>query len=153
VTSSAPVWRPPRVRVVLGTLGVLDDQLLADHAVDAVVVPVRAARRRPVGSAVVLPGVAAPRTIEVVGPVYSPAVNREHQLSAAYRAALAAADSIHARRIAVPTELTPAPWPVDPAIRVALGTLASTQTAVHEVLVVTVTAAGLEAWTERLARR
>jgi O-acetyl-ADP-ribose deacetylase (regulator of RNase III) len=138
---------------VLGALGVLDDQLLADHAVDAVIVPVRPARHRPVGSAVVLPGVRPPRTIQVAGPVYSPAANREHQLAATYRAALAAADSIGAHRIAVPTELTPTPWPVDPAIRVALGTLASTQTAVHEVLVVTVTAAGLEAWTERLARR
>jgi hypothetical protein len=91
--------------------------------------------------------------IEVGCPVFSAATNREHELAGAYRAALAAADAIDARTIAVPTELTAAPWPIEHAVRVALGTLESTPTRVETVVVATRTPAALEAWAESLARR
>lgn len=126
-------------------LGVLDPDL-----VDAMIRPVRS-RQLEVGAVVVLPGL--PPVIEVGSPAYSARDNREHLLARAYRAALGAADSIGARCIAIPTELTAQPWPFETAIRVALGTLESTPTQVREVVVVTSTPAALEAWAEQLARR
>ncbi len=134
--------RLPRIRVVLGDVDLAQ--------VDAVVRPVRP-RHLAVGETRVRAGL--PPVIEVASPTYSPRDNHEYLLTRVYRAALEAADALGARSIAVPTELTWAPWPIDSAIRIALGTLESTQTRVREVIVVTATPAGLEAWTERLARR
>ncbi len=94
-----------------------------------------------------------PPTIEVVAPAYSLAENRDHLLARTYRAALAAADSIGAETIAVPTELSRGPWPLEHCIRVALGTLESTPTSVRRVLVTATSPAALEAWAESLARR
>jgi hypothetical protein len=55
--------------------------------------------------------------------------------------------------VAMPMVLSWNPWPLDSAIRVGLGALESTPTRVREVVVVTATPAGLEAWAERLASR
>jgi hypothetical protein len=133
----------PRVRVVLGDP--------AEQHVDAVVRPV-GPRRLALGACRTLDGPGG-RVIEVGCPVFSPARNREHELARAYRAALAAADAIGARTIAVPTELTTSPWPIEHAVRIALGTIESTPTRVHTVVVATRTPAALEAWAESLARR
>ncbi len=137
-----PGGRRPRIRAVLGEVDPL--------RVDARVRPVRH-RVLAVGLAAVRPG--QPLVIEVGSPGFSTREDREYLLSKAYRAALEAADSVGAGRIALPTVLAWGPWPLDSAIRVALGALESTPTQVREVVVVTATPAGLEAWAERLASR
>ncbi len=119
-------------------------------AVDAVVRPADP-RLVEVGCSVVRPG--TPPVIEVGSPEFTTRENTEYLLSRAYRGALEAADSIAARTIAMPTELTWRAWPLEAAIRVALGTLESTPTCVREVVVLAPTPAALEAWTEQLARR
>jgi hypothetical protein len=131
---------------VLGDL----DPRHAESLVDAVVRPVRP-RVLAVGLTALRPG--RPPVIEVGSPGFSTREDREYLLSRAYRAALAAADALGAGRLAVPTVLTWGPWPLESGIRVALGVLESTPTRVREVVVVTVTPAGLEAWAERLASR
>lgn len=137
-----PGGRRPRIHVVLGDVDPV--------RVDARVRPVRP-RVLAVGVAAVRPG--RPLVIEVGSPAFSTREDREYLLSRAYRAALEAADAVGASSIAMPTVLAWGPWPLDSAIRVALGALESTPTQVREVLVITATPAGLEAWAERLASR
>src|SRR5438105_15480274 len=114
----------PRIRVVLGAV---DEQ-----PVDATVVPVMV-RRAAVGDTGIRE-VGNRHVIEVRPPTSSRVENREHLLARAYRAVLAAADDIGAHTIAIPTELTCSPWPIDAALRVALGTIESTPTRVQLVL-------------------
>jgi hypothetical protein len=132
--------------------------LLGDEVPDGVDAVVRVAtrgtwsRHAEVGTARVV-GSTTPPTIEVVAPTFSPAGGREHLLSRSYRAVLAAADSIGATSIAIPTELSRGPWPLEHCIRIALGTLESTPTRVRRVVVTAVTPGALELWAEGLARR
>ena len=132
----------PRIRAVLGDFDL--------DRVDALVRPVRPGPLD-VGSTAIRPG--RPPVIEVGSPVFSTREDREYLLSRVYRAALEAADSISASRVAMPMVLAWKPWPLDSAIRVALGALESTPTQVREVVILTATPAGLEAWAERLASR
>ncbi len=132
----------PRVRVLLG---VLDDQR-SDATVHVV-------RRLPddIDSRILL---ALPRpVIEVRGPAWSQREDREHLLARAYRETLACGDRLGAKLIAIPTELSYGPWPLDSAIRVALTALESTPTGVRAVDVVVPTPGALERWSEALARR
>ncbi len=77
---------------------------------------------------------AATWVIHVVGPVYSRHEDRRALLADCYRNALAVADELGARSVAFPAVSAGIyGWPLDDAAGVALGTVASTPTAVKDV--------------------
>lgn len=130
------------MRVVLGEL----DEQRCDATVHAV-------RRLPeAADSRVLLGLPRP-VIEVRAPTWSQLQDREHLLARAYRETLACADRLGAKVLAMPTELSCGPWPLESAIRVALVALESTPTRVREVYVVVSTPAAVEWWSEALVRR
>jgi O-acetyl-ADP-ribose deacetylase (regulator of RNase III) len=72
--------------------------------------------------------------IHVVGPVYSRGEDRRPLLVSCYREALAVADHLGAQSVAFPAVSAGIfGWPIDDAADVAVGTVASTPTAVTEV--------------------
>lgn len=91
--------------------------------------------------------------IHVLVPAYSQHEDRDHLLSRAYRAVLAAADEVGARRLVMPPLGTTGPyWPLDDVARLTVGTLRTTPTAVREVVLALPTAAALERFAEAIAR-
>jgi len=92
--------------------------------------------------------------IHVHPPGYDLRTSSEHLLRLAYRNVLAAADAVGAETVAMRPLGTSAPyWPLETAIRVAIGVLPNTPTGVREVRLVLRTAAALEPFAEALARR
>jgi O-acetyl-ADP-ribose deacetylase (regulator of RNase III) len=72
--------------------------------------------------------------IHTVGPVYSHSTDRSATLSSCYASALRVADELGARTIAFPAVSAGVyGWPMADAARIAVTTVRSTDTAVHEV--------------------
>ncbi|HEU0088194.1 MAG TPA: O-acetyl-ADP-ribose deacetylase [Pseudonocardiaceae bacterium] len=71
--------------------------------------------------------------IHTVGPVYAAAEDRSELLASCYRESLRVADELGARTVAFPAVSAGIyGWPLDAAARIALGTVATAQTAVRE---------------------
>jgi len=89
----------------------------------------------PTGRAAVTTGGNLPArwVIHVVGPVYAKSENRSHLLESCYREALRCADEIGARTIAFPAVSAGIyGWPMDDAARIAVTTVRSTPSQLHE---------------------
>lgn len=91
--------------------------------------------------------------IHVLVPAYSQHDDRDHLLSRAYRAVLAAADEVGAHSLVMPPLGTTGPyWPLDDVARLTVGTLRTTPTGVVDVVLALPTAAALERFTEAIVR-
>ncbi|MDN0200807.1 O-acetyl-ADP-ribose deacetylase [Streptomyces sp. S.PNR 29] len=72
--------------------------------------------------------------IHTVGPVHSPTEDRSGLLASCYRESLRVADELGARTVAFPAVSTGVyGWPLDDGARIAVETVANTETAVEEV--------------------
>ncbi|HTY73286.1 MAG TPA: macro domain-containing protein [Actinomycetes bacterium] len=92
--------------------------------------------------------------IHTVGPAYSPREDRSYLLSATYRNCLRAADEVGAQDVAFPPISSGLRgWPLEPAARIAVGTLENTPTLVRHIRIVLRTAGVQEVFAEALARR
>lgn len=137
------------------------DDVLADAGPDAVEATRQLGRIAfpgglPVGSAVTTTaGVLTARwIIHVRPPAFDLRRSNEHELRQAYRSVLAAADEVGAASLAIRPLGTVDPyWPLDVAVRAAVGVLPHVITGVRDVRLVVRTPAAVEPFAEALARR
>jgi O-acetyl-ADP-ribose deacetylase len=92
--------------------------------------------------------------LHVVVPPFDLRLTTDHALRQAYRAVLEAADTLGAGTLAMPPlGTTQTYWPLETAVRAAVGVLPNALTKVRDVRLVLRTPAGIEPFAEALARR